>query len=413
MANDIENRIEQYVDILVAESDADRDEIQDKMYRFVHKYHLPVNKAASKICPEQDIEIPESFEEADNKARKQDELEHHIDTLVAKSDADRDKIQDMIHEFVDDYKVPLDDAVLTTYENFNIEPPESVGENGGKCQEEDELGQHIDILVAKSDADRDKIQDMIHEFVDDYKVPLDDAVLATYENFNIKPPESASEDSDKYQEEDELEQHVNTLVAKSDADRDKIQDMIQEFVNDYKVPLDDAVLATCENFNIEPPESVRENNSNPQNPHEETNSDQPFNLDIIKRQVINKDNNECQNCGFDENLTVDHIVPRDCGGNFTTTNTVTLCEACYNSKNAEKTHKKPDYPKNWDKVRKKVYQRDDYRCQNCGLAGSYHQEGHTELHAHHIVPRAKRGNDVMSNYTTLCKYCHENLHDHL
>jgi len=283
MANDIENRIEQYVDILVAESDADRDEIQDKMYRFVHKYHLPVNKAASKICPEQDIEIPESFEEADNKARKQDELEHHIDTLV----------------------------------------------------------------------------------------------------------------------------------AKSDADRDKIQDMIQEFVNDYKVPLDDAVLATCENFNIEPPESVRENNSNPQNPHEETNSDQPFNLDIIKRQVINKDNNECQNCGFDENLTVDHIVPRDCGGNFTTTNTVTLCEACYNSKNAEKTHKKPDYPKNWDKVRKKVYQRDDYRCQNCGLAGSYHQEGHTELHAHHIVPRAKRGNDVMSNYTTLCKYCHENLHDHL
>lgn len=55
--------------------------------------------------------------------------------------------------------------------------------------------------------------------------------------------------------------------------------------------------------------------------------------------------------------------------------------------------------------RKKVFERDSYTCQKCGLVGVY-------LHAHHIVEFAKDKSKryEISNGQTLCKRCHQIYH---
>jgi len=63
------------------------------------------------------------------------------------------------------------------------------------------------------------------------------------------------------------------------------------------------------------------------------------------------------------------------------------------------------YPSNWDSLRKKVYKRDNYECQNCGRRGGPH--GDSELQAHHIVPKRNGGLHRMGNLRTLCKGCHD------
>jgi len=46
------------------------------------------------------------------------------------------------------------------------------------------------------------------------------------------------------------------------------------------------------------------------------------------------------------------------------------------------------YPEgDWERLRKEVYERDNFTCQNCGSLGG--QKGNTELHAHHVVPKRK------------------------
>lgn len=67
-----------------------------------------------------------------------------------------------------------------------------------------------------------------------------------------------------------------------------------------------------------------------------------------------------------------------------------------------------DYPSDWDSRRKRVYRRDDFRCQNCGSQGG--RRGDVELHAHHIVPKARGGTHKMSNLKTVCKDCHNAIH---
>jgi len=53
----------------------------------------------------------------------------------------------------------------------------------------------------------------------------------------------------------------------------------------------------------------------------------------------------------------------------------------------------------WQKVRKKVLERDRRRCQICG--------GDSELHVHHLEPVSKGGEPFdMDNLITLCKSCH-------
>ncbi|AEN07729.1 HNH endonuclease (plasmid) [halophilic archaeon DL31] len=69
-----------------------------------------------------------------------------------------------------------------------------------------------------------------------------------------------------------------------------------------------------------------------------------------------------------------------------------------------------DYPSDWNSRRKKVYKRDNYRCQKCGSRGG--SRGNTELHAHHKKPKSKGGSHRFSNLTTVCKSCHEDIHGH-
>jgi len=67
-----------------------------------------------------------------------------------------------------------------------------------------------------------------------------------------------------------------------------------------------------------------------------------------------------------------------------------------------------DYPPDWDTRRRKVYKRDNFRCQNCGATGG--KKGDRELHAHHIVPKSRNGTNNISNLKTLCKACHDAVH---
>jgi hypothetical protein len=69
----------------------------------------------------------------------------------------------------------------------------------------------------------------------------------------------------------------------------------------------------------------------------------------------------------------------------------------------------PDgYPSDWNKRRHEVYDRDNYKCQNCGINGG--DDSDIEIHAHHIVPKANGGTHSKSNLITLCKQCHNAVH---
>lgn len=68
------------------------------------------------------------------------------------------------------------------------------------------------------------------------------------------------------------------------------------------------------------------------------------------------------------------------------------------------------YPDNWDSLRREVYSRDDYTCQECGEKGG--NGGSAELHAHHITPKSQAGGDEKTNLKTLCKSCHNDKHAH-
>lgn len=65
-------------------------------------------------------------------------------------------------------------------------------------------------------------------------------------------------------------------------------------------------------------------------------------------------------------------------------------------------------PANWQTLRRKVYRRDGYTCQNCGATGG--PRGNTQLEAHHIVPKEAGGTHELSNLKTLCKSCHDAVH---
>lgn len=49
----------------------------------------------------------------------------------------------------------------------------------------------------------------------------------------------------------------------------------------------------------------------------------------LRRQVLDRDDNRCRNCGARSNLCIHHIVPVTEGGNETTSNLVALCRECH------------------------------------------------------------------------------------
>lgn len=67
-----------------------------------------------------------------------------------------------------------------------------------------------------------------------------------------------------------------------------------------------------------------------------------------------------------------------------------------------------DYPSDWNSRRKRIYKRDDFKCQDCGARGGPY--GSAELHAHHLVPLSAGGTNELDNLITVCAPCHNSLH---
>ena len=63
-----------------------------------------------------------------------------------------------------------------------------------------------------------------------------------------------------------------------------------------------------------------------------------------------------------------------------------------------KRRRKSPSSRPWQALRRRVFERDGYRCQQCGKAG--------RLEAHHVVELAAGGVDSMENVLTLCRGCH-------
>ena len=53
-------------------------------------------------------------------------------------------------------------------------------------------------------------------------------------------------------------------------------------------------------------------------------------------------------------------------------------------------------------LRKRVLERDSWRCQLCG--------SQKDLHVHHLQPRGRLGDDSLHNLITLCVGCHRRQH---
>lgn len=56
----------------------------------------------------------------------------------------------------------------------------------------------------------------------------------------------------------------------------------------------------------------------------------------------------------------------------------------------------------WRALRRKVLERDGYECQRCRTPFS--------LVAHHLIPRAFGGRDIVDNLVTVCRSCHAAVH---
>jgi hypothetical protein len=60
----------------------------------------------------------------------------------------------------------------------------------------------------------------------------------------------------------------------------------------------------------------------------------------------------------------------------------------------------PEYPLNWDEIRREVLDLDRHTCQSCGNKSR-------KLHIHHIIPLSERGVNDVHNLVTLCEECFE------
>ena len=61
------------------------------------------------------------------------------------------------------------------------------------------------------------------------------------------------------------------------------------------------------------------------------------------------------------------------------------------------------YGSGWEKLRKKILERDRYLCQECLKCGIYK----TATDVDHIVPLAKGGSNDENNLQSLCHECHK------
>lgn len=73
-------------------------------------------------------------------------------------------------------------------------------------------------------------------------------------------------------------------------------------------------------------------------------------------------------------------------------------------KHSEKIRMYNHNVKQWYKIIKEVFKRDNYTCQYCGQIGG-------KLEADHIIPFSKGGSDEMSNLITSCRKCNRQKKD--
>ena len=55
-------------------------------------------------------------------------------------------------------------------------------------------------------------------------------------------------------------------------------------------------------------------------------------VELNRKNIFKRDNNQCQYCGSKDNLTVDHVIPKSKGGVSSWDNLVTACSKCNNKK---------------------------------------------------------------------------------
>ena len=69
------------------------------------------------------------------------------------------------------------------------------------------------------------------------------------------------------------------------------------------------------------------------------------------------------------------------------------------------------YPKYWHKLRFVVFYRDKFVCQLCGRKTIMHSKCGLGTNCHHITPIRLGGRHDIENLTTLCRRCHEFIHE--
>ena len=57
----------------------------------------------------------------------------------------------------------------------------------------------------------------------------------------------------------------------------------------------------------------------------------------LRKQTLQRDNNQCVNCGSTERLEVDHIINVARGGTHNLNNLQTLCHHCHKTKTAKES----------------------------------------------------------------------------
>lgn len=67
------------------------------------------------------------------------------------------------------------------------------------------------------------------------------------------------------------------------------------------------------------------------------------------------------------------------------------------------------YPPYWNRLRHKVFQRDNYICQKCGRKCDRVTKSRRP-HCHHIKSIKAGGLHIMRNLETLCEECHKKEH---
>lgn len=69
-----------------------------------------------------------------------------------------------------------------------------------------------------------------------------------------------------------------------------------------------------------------------------------------------------------------------------------------------------NYPPDWEKRRRNVFERDGHECQNCRYQSPLEDHPTRGLHAHHQTKISDGGGHGLDNLITVCRDCHMEVH---